>query len=100
MEISNYTNDALELLKELIAIPSVSREEKNAADKLAEYLNRWNLPFGREGNNLWVGCQDWDNNRPTVMLNGFAPDLSHHAPSSAQLQYPLGGICRRRGVRC
>ena len=69
MEISNYTNDALELLKELIAIPSVSREEKNAADKLAEYLNRWNLPFGREGNNLWVGCQDWDNNRPTVMLN-------------------------------
>ena len=69
MEISNYTNDALELLKELIAIPSVSREEKNAADKLAEYLNRWNLPFGREGNNLWVGCQDWDNNRPTIMLN-------------------------------
>ena len=69
MEISNYTNDALELLKELIAIPSVSREEKDAADKLAEYLNRWNLPFGREGNNLWVGCQDWDNNRPTVMLN-------------------------------
>ena len=69
MEISNYTNDALELLKELIAIPSVSRDEKNAADKLAEYLNCWNLPFGREGNNLWVGCQDWDNNRPTVMLN-------------------------------
>ena len=69
MEINNYTNDALELLKELIAIPSVSREEGKAADKLAEYLNRWGLPFGREGNNLWVGCQDWDNNRPTVMLN-------------------------------
>ena len=68
MEISNYTNDALELLKDLIAIPSVSREEKDAADKLAENLNRWNLPFGREGNNLWVGCQDWDNNRPTVDL--------------------------------
>ena len=30
MEISNYTNDALELLKEQIAIPSVSREEKKA----------------------------------------------------------------------
>ena len=69
MEINNYTNDALELLKELIAIPSVSRDEWKATDKLAEYLNRWNLPFGREGNNLWVGCQDWDNNRPTVMLN-------------------------------
>ena len=32
MEINNYTNDALELLKELIAIPSVSRDEWKAAD--------------------------------------------------------------------
>ena len=54
---------------ELIAIPSVSRSEDQAADKLSEYLDRWNLPHGREGNNLWVGCQDWDNNRKTVMLN-------------------------------
>ena len=54
---------------ELIAIPSVSRSENQAADKLSEYLDRWNLPHGREGNNLWVGCQDWDNNRKTVMLN-------------------------------
>ena len=69
METKNYTNDAVELLKELIAIPSVSRSEDKAADKLSEYLNRWGLPHGREGNNLWVGCPDWDNNRPTLMLN-------------------------------
>ena len=69
METRNYTNDAIELLKELIAIPSVSRSEDKAADKLAEYLTLWGLPYGREGNNLWVGCPDWDNNRPTVMLN-------------------------------
>ena len=69
MDITNYTNDAVELLKELIAIPSVSRDETKAADKLAKYLTKWGLPFGREGNNLWVGCPDWDNNRPTVMLN-------------------------------
>ena len=69
METRNYTNDAIELLKELIAIPSVSRSEDKAADKLAEYLTMWGLPYGREGNNLWVGCPDWDNNRPTVMLN-------------------------------
>ena len=67
--MGNYTNDAVELLMELIAIPSVSRSENQAADKLSEYLDRWNLPHGREGNNLWVGCQDWDNNRKTVMLN-------------------------------
>ena len=54
METRNYTNDAVELLKELIAIPSVSRDETKAADKLAEHLKMWNLPFGREGNNIWV----------------------------------------------
>ena len=69
MENKNYLYDAVALLKELIAIPSVSRDETRAADKLADFLNMWHLPFGREGNNLWVGCPDWDNNRPTVMLN-------------------------------
>ena len=64
MENKNYLYDAVALLKELIAIPSVSRDETRAADKLADFLNMWNLPFGREGNNLWVGCPDWDNNRP------------------------------------
>ena len=69
METQIFTNDAVMLLKDLIAIPSISRNEEKAADKLAEYLNMWGLPFGREANNLWVGCPDWDNNRPTVMLN-------------------------------
>ena len=69
MDIKAYTNDAVELLKELISIPSVSRDETKAADHLSEYLDHWGLPYGREGNNLWVGCQDWDDNRPTVMLN-------------------------------
>lgn len=69
METEAYTYDAVALLKDLIAIPSVSKEETRAADKLSEYLDHWSLPHGREGNNLWVGCPDWDNNRPTVMLN-------------------------------
>ena len=65
----SYVQDAVELLKTLITTPSVSREENVAADRIGEYLNRWGLPYGREGNNLWVGCPDWDNNRKTVMLN-------------------------------
>lgn len=69
METKAYTYDAVELLKDLIAIPSVSKEETCAADKLSKYLDHWCLPHGREGNNLWIGCPDWDNNRPTVMLN-------------------------------
>ena len=69
METRDYTADAVMLLKELIAIPSVSRDETKAADRLSEYLTNWGLPHGREGNNLWGGCPDWDNSRPTVMLN-------------------------------
>ncbi len=69
MDIRDYTNDAVRLLKDLISIPSVSRDETRAANQLAAYLDKWHLPYGREGNNLWVGCQDWDNNRPTLMLN-------------------------------
>lgn len=69
MESNNYLNDAVRLLKDLITIPSVSRNEERATNLLSRYLEEWKLPYGREGNNLWVGCQDWDNNRPTVMLN-------------------------------
>ena len=67
--MEQYLNDAIELLRRLIATPSVSRDEGAAADVMCEYLNRWGLGFGREGNNLWVGCPDWDDYRPTVMLN-------------------------------
>lgn len=67
--MEQYVNDAVELLKQLIATPRVSRDEGAAADVMSEYLGRNGLGFGREGNNLWVGCPDWDENRPTVMLN-------------------------------
>ena len=56
MELRDYTNDAVELLKALIATPSVSRNETRAADLMSRYLDHWGLPHGREGNNLWVGC--------------------------------------------
>ena len=69
MEEKHYLNDAVQLLKALIATPSVSRNEERAADLLSRYLEKWGLPHGREGNNLWVGCQDWNNDRPTIMLN-------------------------------
>ncbi len=68
-QATNYLSDAVELLKALIATPSISRNETDAANLTAAYLDKWGLPYGREGNNLWVGCPDWDDNRPTLMLN-------------------------------
>jgi acetylornithine deacetylase len=67
--MEQYVHDAVELLKRLIATPRESRNEGAATDVMAEYLNQRGLGYGRDGNNLWVGCQDWDNSRPTVMLN-------------------------------
>ena len=67
--MNQFLSDAVELLKALIETPSVSRNEENAANLLASYLDKWQLPYGREANNLWVGCPDWQNDRPTIMLN-------------------------------
>ena len=67
--LEQLINDATSLLKALIATPSTSRNETDAANLLSSYLDRWHLPHGREGNNLWVGCPDWQNDHPTVMLN-------------------------------
>ena len=89
MEPNDYTNDALELLKALIATPSVSRNEDMAAHLLARYLERWGLPYGREGNNLWVGCPDWDNNRPTIMLNAHIDTVK---PVSTWKRHPFTPI--------
>ncbi len=67
--MNQFLSDAVELLKALIETPSVSRNEENAANLLASYLDKWQLPYGREANNMWVGCPDWQNDRPTIMLN-------------------------------
>ena len=68
MDISQYTNEAVELLKKLIATPSVSREEAAAADILADFIENCGLPVKRIGNNILV-CEDLDAEKPTLLLN-------------------------------
>ena len=68
MDISQYTNDAVELLKKLIATPSVSREETAAADILADFIGNCGLPIKRIGNNILV-CEELDAEKPTLLLN-------------------------------
>lgn len=56
------------LLSDLISIPSVSREEKEAADCLERWMASHGLEPHREGNNLWCGeCAD--DGRPAILLN-------------------------------
>ena len=62
-------NDAVELLRELIATPRVSREETAAADIMAARMEQWGLQPQREANNVWAICPNYDAQRPTLLLN-------------------------------
>jgi acetylornithine deacetylase len=57
------------LLRQLIAIPSFSREETAAANLLEAHLIERRLHPRRKGNNLWLSSPNWDNNKPTLLLN-------------------------------
>ena len=68
MDINQYANEAIELLKQLIATPSVSREESRASDILADFIGRRGLPCRRIGNNILIQ-EDLDPQKPTLLLN-------------------------------
>ncbi|MDR1527390.1 MAG: M20/M25/M40 family metallo-hydrolase, partial [Dysgonamonadaceae bacterium] len=57
------------LLKHLIATPSLSRQEKEAADLLESHLLNSQLHPRRKGNNIWLTSSPWDNRKPTILLN-------------------------------
>ena len=69
MMTEQYVDDAVALLTRLIAIPSVSRNEKDAADELQRTMQDYGYTPQREGNNLWIMSKDWDDSRPTLLLN-------------------------------
>lgn len=69
MTAQQYTGEAVSLLSHLIATPSVSRDERRAADIMEEEFVRCGFTPHREANNVWaIGpCQRED--RPTLLLN-------------------------------
>ncbi len=69
MEYRQYTDDAVALLKELIATPRVSRNEMAAADILEARMKQWGLNPQREANNVWAVAPGFDEGKTTVLLN-------------------------------
>lgn len=63
---------AVNLLQQLIAVPSFSREEDKTADLLQEFFKQHNIPAERKGNNVWARNLYFDKSLPTILLN------SHH----------------------
>ncbi len=63
---------AVDLLKQLIAIPSFSKEEQGTANLLQQWFRKENIPVQRAGNNIWVSNYCFDEKKPSLLLN------SHH----------------------
>jgi acetylornithine deacetylase len=68
----NLYNNAVLLLKQLIATPSFSKEENNTADIIATFFDAHGVVYSRIGNNVYAKNKSYDAAKQTLLLN------SHH----------------------
>lgn len=80
-EISILQNEAVELLKELIATPSFSKEEDQTAGILCRFIGVKGIEHTRVGNNVFALNKFFDEKKPTILLN------SHHDTVKPNPQY-------------
>lgn len=80
--MDNYTV-AVDLLKQLIAIPSFSREEQGTAQLLLGFFQGKGIPAFRQENNVWARNKYFNPELPTLLLN------SHHDTVRPDKQYTL-----------
>jgi len=64
--------DSTNLLRDLIRIPSFSREESRTGDVIERFLQHRGVKTHRKLNNVWAYNKFYDPSKPTVLLN------SHH----------------------
>ena len=70
--MNELTASAIDLLKDLIATPSFSKEEDKTADRIGEWFDYYSIQYQRTGNNIWAQNKTFDPQKPTLLLN------SHH----------------------
>ena len=71
-DIATATKEAVELLQQLIAVPSFSREEGGTADLIQAFLTAAGIAASRVGHNVFARNLHFDEAKPTILLN------SHH----------------------
>ncbi|OYU56226.1 MAG: acetylornithine deacetylase [Chitinophagaceae bacterium BSSC1] len=82
-DIQGLTQDAISLLKQLIATPSLSKEEDNTADLIEQFLQSKGVTAFRFLNNVWAKNQYFSPEKPTLLLN------SHHDTVKPNKAYTL-----------
>jgi acetylornithine deacetylase len=75
--------DAQRLLAQLIACPSLSREEQGTSVLIQDFLRARNIPFHTLGNNVWAKNLHYDAKKPSILLN------SHHDTVKANASWTL-----------
>jgi len=65
-------DDSIDLLRKLISIPSLSKEEENTASAIEQFLQDREVKTHRIINNVWAYNEHFDAKKPTILLN------SHH----------------------
>ena len=71
-KLDTLTKAAIDLLKEIISIPSFSKEEEAVASYIESFLQKNGIKTNRLLNNIYAFSEPFDANRPTIILN------SHH----------------------
>jgi acetylornithine deacetylase len=79
--ITILQNEAVELLKKLIATPSFSREEDRTSEILEKFFLAKNIHAKKHLYNVWAVNKYFDENKPTLLLN------SHHDTVKPNSQY-------------
>lgn len=64
-----YILEAVALLKKLVATPSISRDESQAAQVIEQYLKGKGIVYQRYANNILCMDPFYDENRSTILLN-------------------------------
>jgi len=69
MSIGPLSEKSIELLKNLIRIPSLSGKEENVAAIIRDFLTHQNIPYRMLKNNTWCLNKNWDELKPVILLN-------------------------------
>lgn len=71
-EVKVLQQEAIQLLKALIAIPSFSKEESNTFNCIQQFFDQHQVKYDTVKNNIWSKNLHFDAAKPTILLN------SHH----------------------
>ncbi|HRO46590.1 M20 family metallo-hydrolase [Agriterribacter sp.] len=81
--ISILAGEAVLLLKQLIAVPSFSKEEDQTAGLIGLFFAKKGIPHFRIGNNIYATNKYFDESKPAILLN------SHHDTVKPNKAYTL-----------